>query len=318
MTKNILLKMYWTMVLIRRFEEKIASILRSPEKDIKTPCHLYIGQEAVAVGVCAALKKTDYIFGTHRSHGCYLAKGGNLRQLAAEIYCRANGCSGGNGGSMHLIAPEIGLLGTSAIVGASIPLAVGAALACKIKRDHRVAVAFFGDGATNEGGFYESLNLASLYKLSVIFVCENNLYSTHLPIEKCLANTNISQIAKSFKMPAHRIDGNDAVKVYQTARVAVSRARRGQGPSFIECLTYRWLGHVGPNDDIDKGLRSQAELDSWREKCPINKLEKLLVGNKNFCSLHQQIDQAIETAFKIARQSPYPDIKELTKKVFKE
>jgi len=316
------------MVLIRRFEEKIAGILRSPEKDIKTPCHLYIGQEAVAVGVCAGLRKTDYIFGTHRSHGCYLAKGGDLNQLAAEIYCRANGCSGGKGGSMHLIAPEVGLLGTSAIVGASIPLAVGAALACKIRHDHRVAVAFFGDGATNEGGFYESLNLASLYKLPIIFVCENNFYSTHLPINECLANTNISQTAKSFKMPASKIDGNDALKVYQIAQVAVSRARHDQGPSFIECLTYRWLGHVGPNDDINKGLRSQVELDSWIKKCPIAKLEKLLkkqniltekhnVGNKNFCSLHKQIDQKIETAFKLARKSPYPNIKELTKKVFK-
>lgn len=321
-TKSLLLKMYRTMLLIRRFEETIAAILRQPEKEIKTPCHLYIGQEAVAVGVCAALKKTDYVFGAHRSHGCYLAKGGDLNSLAAEIFCRSTGCSHGKGGSMHLASPEVGLMGTSAIVAGSIPLAVGTALASKIRKDKRVSVAFFGDGATNEGVFYESLNLASLYKLPIIFVCENNLYSAHLPISQCLANINISQTAKNFKMPSYRIDGTDVIKVYQTAMQAVKRARRSQGPTFLECLTYRWLGHVGPNDDIDKGLRSRAELDKWLKKCPIKKLEKYLLKTKLLSTVKtkqskEKIDQQIDQAITFAKKSPAPSAKELSKDVFK-
>lgn len=323
-SKIILRQLYQTMLTIRRFEEAVAQILsqQNPQnKQIKTPCHLYIGQEAVAVGVCAALKKTDYIFGTHRSHGCFIAKGGDLNLIAAEIYSRKTGCSSGKGGSMHLTAPEVGLLGTSAIVAGSIPLALGTALASKIKKDKRVSVAFFGDGATNEGVFAECLNLASLYHLPVIFVCENNLYCTHLPIDQCLAQTNISQRAKANKITSFRISGNDVIKVYQTTQQLISQLRRGQGPYFIEALAYRWLGHVGSSDDLDKGLRSRQEIDKWRKKCPIKKLEKLLfqqglLSEAQNNRLIQQIDKKIEAAFNFAKTSPYPDKKDLLKDVF--
>ncbi|MDP2967477.1 MAG: thiamine pyrophosphate-dependent dehydrogenase E1 component subunit alpha, partial [bacterium] len=215
-SKEILIKMYEIMLLIRRFEERVGDLV--VQGAIKTPCHLTIGQEAIATGVCSALNKQDYIFGNHRSHGHYIAKGGDIKLLMAEIFCKATGCSKGKGGSMHVIAPEVGLLGTPPIVAASIPIAVGAALSSTLKGENNVAVSFFGDGATNEGVFYESLNFASLKKLPVIFVCENNLYSTHMPIEKILANTNIAKKAESFNMPGIQIDGNDATEVYETTK----------------------------------------------------------------------------------------------------
>lgn len=318
--KDILIKMYETMLKIRRFEERVGDLVTIGE--IKTPCHLYIGEEAVATGVCFALGKEDYIFGTHRSHGHYLAKGGNLGELMAEIFCKKTGCSKGKGGSMHIIAPEVELLGTPPIVGASIPMAVGAALSSALKGENKVAVSFFGDGATNEGVFYESLNFASLKKLPVIFVCENNFYSTHLPISKCLADTNIAKKAECFGLPGIQIDGNNVAEVYETARRAVERARKGEGPTLIECLTYRWRGHVGPSDDLDKGLRTKEELDSWMAKCPIKRLEELLT-KEGFLSeeeknqISQNIEKEIEEAVRFAKESPYPEKEELNRGVFK-
>jgi len=315
--KNILLKMYTTMLRIRKFEERAGDLVLRGE--IKTPCHLYIGQEAVATGVCLALNKEDYIFGTHRSHGHYLAKGGDIKKLMAEIYCKKTGCSKGKGGSMHIIAPEVGLLGTPPIVAASIPIAVGTALSSLLKKENRVAVSFFGDGATNEGVFYESLNFASLKKLPVIFVCENNLYSTHMPIAKCLADTNIAKKAEVFNMPGFQIDGNDVIKVYQTTKVAIERAQKGKGPTLIECQTYRWRGHVGPSDDLDKGLRSKEELDYWIKKCPIKRLEKILKMSKlEKEKISQKVEKEIEEAVKFAEKSPYPEETELNKDVFKD
>lgn len=328
-SQNILKKLYSTMFLIRRTEERIADILskQDPEnKEIKTPCHLYIGQEAVAVGVCANLKKTDYVFGTHRSHGYYLAKGGDLNLMMAEIYGRLSGCSQGRGGSMHLVAPEVGLMGISAIVGGSMPLGVGAALASKIKKNKRIAVSFFGDGAVNEGSFHESLNLASLYKLPVIFVCENNSYSTHVPIDEHLANTAIYEKAMAYNMQGIRTNGNDVLKVFQTIKDLIIDVRNCKGPVLVECMTYRWRGHVGPNYDVDKGLRSQKELDSWIRKCPIKKLEHYMM-RENFENLLdakikkqiiKRIDTKIDKAFEFAKKSQQPDKKELLKNVFKE
>jgi len=319
--KDILLKMYETMLLIRRFEEKAGDLVASGA--IKTPCHLYIGEEAVATGVCQALNKEDYIFGNHRSHGHYIAKGGSLKELMAELFCKAAGCSKGKGGSMHVIAPEVGLLGTPPIVAASVPIAVGAALSSSIKGEDRVSVSFFGDGATNEGVFYESLNFAALKKLPVIFVCENNLYSTHMPISKISADTNIAKKASIFNMPGLKIDGNDVIKVYQTAKKAIKQARKGDGPTLIECVTYRLRGHVGFSDDLDKGLRSKKELDSWMARCPIKMLEELLTkegilseSEKN--QISQKIEREIEEAVIFAKESDYPEEKELNKDIFKE
>jgi pyruvate dehydrogenase E1 component alpha subunit len=216
--------MYITMLKIRRFEEKVAELIH-PLNEIICPCHLYIGQEAVATGVCSALKKEDWVFSTHRSHGHYIAKGGDIKALMAELYGKETGCSRGRGGSMHLSSPEQGLPGSSAIVAGTIPLAVGAALAFSMQKRDSVSVAFFGDGAAGEGVFYESLNFASLKKLPVIFVCENNLYSTHLPISGCLAHIQIWEKAEAFNMPGIRVDGNNVVEVFQTAKRAIDDAR---------------------------------------------------------------------------------------------
>lgn len=314
-------EMYLTMLRIRRFEEKVAELLLAEPPEIKCPVHLYTGQEAVATGVCASLRRDDYVFSTHRSHGHFIAKGGNINALMAELYGRETGTSRGRGGSMHLAQPDIGFPGSSAIVAGTIPLAVGVALAFSIRKKDSVAVAFFGDGAVGEGVFYESLNFASLRKLPVIFVCENNLYSTHLPIRECMADTEIYKKAGVFNMPGIRVDGNNVTEVYQSAKEAIENARSGKGPALLECLTYRWRGHVGPNYDIDKGLRSQIELDSWVARDPVNNLEQYLlaqnmVSGVEVKSITRQVDKELEDALVYAKNSPYPECSELTANVF--
>jgi pyruvate dehydrogenase E1 component alpha subunit len=273
---------------------------------------LYTGQEAVATGVCSALRKDDYVFSTHRSHGHYIAKGGDLKALMAELYGRVTGCSKGRGGSMHLASPDVGLPGSSAIVAGTIPLAVGVALAFSIQKKNGVSVAFFGDGAAGEGAFYESLNFASLKKLPVIFVCENNLYSTHMPISTCLANTDIYKMAEVFNMSSVRVDGNNVIDVFKVANKAIEDARCGKGPTLIECKTYRWRGHVGPNFDIDKGLRSEEELEYWLNRCPIKMLEEFLlkhsiISKSEKLRLYATIEKEIEESVVFAKESPYPD-----------
>jgi len=223
---------------------------------------------------------------------------------------------------MHVASPELGLPGSSAIVAGTVPLAVGAALALSIQGSDRVSVAFFGDGAAGEGVFYESLNFASLKRLPVIFVCENNLYSTHMPISACLADTDIYKKAEAFNMPGVRIDGNNVVEIYKTAQRATEEARRGNGPTLMECLTYRWRGHVGPNYDLDKGLRSKQELDYWMNRCPIKRLEEFLLDQSTIpdsekIQIHQEIDNEIEEAVIYAKESPYPDQGALTSNVFR-
>jgi TPP-dependent pyruvate/acetoin dehydrogenase alpha subunit len=312
--------MYRTMVRIRRLEEKIGELVSREE--IICPCHLYIGQEAIATGVCASLRKEDMVFSTHRSHGHYVAKGGDINTLMAELYGKASGCSRGRGGSMHLAAPEIGLPGSSAIVGGTIPISVGAALAFAINKKNNVSVAFFGDGALGEGVCYESLNFASLKKLPVVFVCENNHYSTHMPLKASLADTDISRKAGVFDIPGYQVDGNNSLEVLAAARKAVTKARRGHGPTLIECETYRWRGHVGPNYDLDKGLRSQRELDHWMKRCPIKALEQLLLKNSimnmtEIKRIQNETEREIEEAVSFAKNSPYPKPDELTSYLFK-
>ena len=303
-------EMYVTMVRIRKFEERVAELVSKDE--IICPCHLYIGEEAVATGVCSALRKDDYVFSTHRSHGHYIAKSGDIKALMAELYGKATGCSKGRGGSMHLASPDKGLPGSSAIVAGTIPLAVGAALAFTMQKKDSVSVAFFGDGATNEGTFYESLNFASLKKLPVIFVCENNLYSTHMPISACIANTDIYKMAEAFNMTSVRVDGNDVLTIFKTAKKAIEDARSGKGPALIECMTYRWRGHVGPNFDVDKGLRTKEELDYWMNRCPIKALEGLLpksdfISESERNQIYESIENEVEEALVFAKESPYPD-----------
>ena len=316
-----LLKMYSTMVKIRRFEEKIADLIL--EEKIKTPCHLYIGQEAVAVGVCFGLEEEDYVLSNHRSHGHYIAKGGDIKNLMAEIYCKATGCSKGRGGSMHITAPEVGFLGSSAIVGGSIPLAVGVALASSIQGDGRVATSFFGDGAVSEGVFYESLNFASLNKIPVLFICENNFYSTHMPISKILADTEIYKRAKTFNMDGIRVDGNNVIQVFIETTKAIENAHLGKGPTLIECLTYRWRGHVGPNWDFDTSIRPKEEVMWWVNNCPIQRLEEFLVrdgilSERDKEQIYNEVDDAIEEAVRFAEESPYPETNEFVHGVFNE
>jgi TPP-dependent pyruvate/acetoin dehydrogenase alpha subunit len=309
-----------TMLTIRLVEEQVATMVA--DKEIKCPCHLYTGQEAIATGVCANLRKDDWVFSTHRSHGHYLAKGGNLNAMMAELLGKESGCSRGRGGSMHLADPAVGFPGSSAIVAGTIPLAVGAALAFKTQKKDSVAVAFFGDGAVSEGVFYESLNFASLMKLPVVFICENNLYSTHLHTSEVLANTHIHQMADAFNMRGVPIDGNDVKEVYRAANEAISSARKGGGPTLLECMTYRWLGHVGNHDDIDKGLRSQEELDSWKARCPIKQLEKEMLKSKEITNeglsyIYYHVYADIEKAVEFARKSEYPSPLILKDGIFK-
>jgi TPP-dependent pyruvate/acetoin dehydrogenase alpha subunit len=320
-SQDILKQLLLAMLRIRLFEEKAAELVQKNE--ILCPTHLYIGQEAVAVGVSASLRKDDYVFSTHRSHGHYIAKGGDLNALMAELYGRVTGCSRGRGGSMHLSSPEVGFIGSSAIVAGSIPLAVGAAYAFSLRKQDRVAVAFFGDGAVNEGAWYESMNLAGLGQLPVIFVCENNLYSTHMPVSKCLADTDIHRKAEMFGIPGYRVDGNNVFEVYETAMKAIGAARRGEGPALIECMTYRWRGHVGSNYDIDKGLRSKEELDQWISRDPIGALEKHmlqhnLLTEREIQSIRGEIKRSVDDSVVFAKKSPFPDEKTLLNNVFKE
>lgn len=306
------------MLLIRAVEERIGELVSAGE--IKTPCHLSIGQEAIAAGVCAALGRQDTVWGSHRSHGHYLAKGGDLQAMMAEIFGKVTGCSKGRGGSMHLVAPAYGLYGTVPLVGATIPLAVGAGLASKLRHEPHVAVAFFGDGATEEGHFHESLNLAALYRLPVLFVCENNFYSTHMALSERRPNDNIVQVAEPSGMPAVRLDGNDVLAVFDGVVKAVARARAGEGPSFLECRTYRWRGHVGPGWDISVGENRRRELDEWMPKDPIPRLKRRLldegISAQELDALDPVIQGEIEAAVAFARASPLPDESDLFRHVY--
>jgi len=318
--EETLVNMYAMMVRIRRFEERVGELVS--EGKIQTPCHLYIGQEAVAVGVCFALHQNDSVFSTHRSHGHYIAKGGGMKELMAEIYCKATGCSKGRGGSMHVTAPEVGFLGSSAIVGGSIPLAVGVALASSIQGNGQVAVSFFGDGAVCEGVFYESINFASLNKLPVIFVCENNFYSTHMHVSKIQNDTAIYKKADAFKMSGIRIDGNNVIKVFMETKRALEHAHLGKGPTLIECLTYRWRGHVGPSWDFDKPIRPKEEVMWWVNNCPIKRLEEYLMkedilSDQEKGQIHREIEEEIQEAIRFAEESPYPEADGLLSSVFK-
>jgi len=310
--------MYRTMVRIRICEERIAELVE--ERAVGTPCHLSIGQEAIAAGVCAALTRDDYVWGGHRSHGHYLAKGGDLRAMMAEILGRKTGCCEGRGGSMHLFASEVGILGTVPLVAATIPLAAGAALAAKMRGDSRVSVSFFGDGAIEEGHCHETMNLAALYKLPVVFVCENNLYASHMGLLERRAEDNIPQVAAAHGMPGARIDGNDARAVYQAATEAVTRARGGDGPTLLECRTFRWRGHVGPSWDIDVGVQRKDELKDWLPRDPIPRLRNWLVERGCDAGELAAIDAAagaeVTEAVEFARSSPFPRPDELTEHVF--
>ena len=306
---ELLISQLKRMILIRRVEEAIADMVATGEA--RCPCHLAIGQEATAVGVAAHLTPKDKIFGCHRSHSHYLALGGDPYTLFAEVLGRVTGCAGGMGGSMHLYDPEHGLLGTVPIVAATIPIATGAALAAKMDNGTDIAVAFFGDGATEEGVFHESLNLASVLGLPIIFVCENNLFSSHLHISLRQPYNSITRYAIAHGISTQAVDGNDVVAVSKAMGELVKQARDSRKPALLEAVTYRWRGHVGHREDMDVGVKRSEELVLWKQRDPISRLAKAL-DNQSFLSaealttIRHEVDSLTTEALEQARIAPYP------------
>jgi len=290
---------------------------------MKTPIHLCIGQEAIAVGVCANLNKEDYISSSHRSHGHYLAKGGDLKGLIAELYCRETGCSKGRGGSMHIVDTSVGHMGSSSIVGGGITIGTGLALAIHMKKQNRVSVVFLGDGAADEGVLYESINFAILKQLPVIYIYENNQFSVCSHISARQAGEIIFHATPPDYMFTKAVDGNDVLEVYEATREAALRARNGQGPSFIECKTYRMRGHAGAGSDARLGYRPAEEISFWESKCPVttfrdNLLKKKVVCDIDLAEMERKIDDEIDEAFQFAQQSPLPKSENLHLYLFAE
>jgi len=321
-SKKTLKQLFEVMTRIRLSEESLVDPIIAGE--VKCPVHLYSGQEAVAAGIGAVLNKEDYVYGNHRSHGHYLAKGGGLNEMISEIYGKDTGCSRGRGGSMHLYSLGSGLLGSAPIVAGTISLAVGSALASSIRNDNRVSISFFGDGATGEGVLYESLNFAALKKLPIIFACENNLYSTHLSVRECRPDVNICRVAEPFGITSSRVDGNDVLEVYKAAEKAVQQCRSNEGPVFLEFLTYRMRGHVGPDDKIQgkrTDIRNNEEIEEWRQRDPIRNFSRYLIENDvltpdDVKKINQAIANEIKEAYQFAKESPFPQVSELSNHVF--
>jgi TPP-dependent pyruvate/acetoin dehydrogenase alpha subunit len=301
---------YKEMLRIRLIEETIANLYA--EQEMRCPVHLSIGQEAVAVGVCSVLRCQDWALSGHRNHAHYLAKGGDLKRMLAEIYGKADGCSEGKGGSMHLMDLEAGFLGATPIVGSTIPIAVGAALSAQMRGEDRVVSVFFGDGATETGVFHESLSFASLKKLPVLFVCENNLYSVYSPLAvRQPAGRDIALLAAGHGLRFERGDGNDLDVVARLCSEAVVCARSGEGPFLLEFLTYRWREHCGVNYDNDLGYRSAEEFEFWRERDPVSTYACRLKANGELNSseieqMTQTIRSEIDEAVTFAKASPFP------------
>src|SRR3954470_13561085 len=275
--KSDALELYRSMQLIRQTEEQLA---RSHQRGlIHGACHTYVGQEAIAAGVCAHLRSNDVLFSTHRGHGHALAKGLPPIELIAELFGRATGCSRGRGGSMHLFAPEIGMMGTSGIVGPCILQAAGAGYSFKLLKLDRVAVAFFGDGAVNNGAFHEGLNMASIWRLPVLFVCENNQFATEVPFGYASGNPSVASRGTAYGIPGIEVDGNDVQAVYRAAGEAVRRARSGGGPTLIECKTYRTRPHAEGMGDFT--YRTRDDVEQWKTRCPIKRARQRLVEAGN-------------------------------------
>lgn len=319
MNQTYSLSLLRSMLRIRRIEEAIAD--RYAEQEMRCPMHLCIGQEAIAVGVCAALSADDVVFSNHRAHGHYLAKGGNLNAMVAELYGRATGCCGGRGGSMHLIDLDAGFMGATPIVGGTVPLAVGSAWAASLKKSGRLTVVFFGDGCFEEGVVHESMNFASLHKLPVIFVCENNNFSVYTHLDERQPERPIYRLAEAHGMAAYTGDGNNVEEVLALSRTAVNLARQGQGPQFMELHTYRWREHCGPDFDDHLNYRTVQEIEAGMNGCPIaSYTRKQEQGNGNFHleieQFEAEIQQEIATAFEFALSSEEPDFNDAQGKVY--
>lgn len=306
-------RLYYKLRLIRRAEEEIARIY--PSDKIKSPVHLSIGQESVAVGVCDPLRANDVVSGTYRSHATYIAKDGDLNALFAELYGKDTGCARGKGGSMHLIDMSHNILGASAVVGSTLPIALGYALALEREGAGRVVAAFFGDGAVEEGVFYETLNFAALHRLPILFVCENNGYAIHTPISKRWATTRLAERVETFGIPVSHSAGSDVSEIWKMASSAYLKIRNGSGPHFLECRTYRWKEHVGPAEDYDAGYRSRDELQPWMHNDQVMQSgAKLDPAVKN--RIDQRVEEEIAAAIAFAEASPFPDPSELFTDVY--
>jgi TPP-dependent pyruvate/acetoin dehydrogenase alpha subunit len=303
------------MRLIRRVEEEVARIY--PTDKIKSPVHLSIGQEAVAAGVCGALEPDDVIFGTYRSHASYLAKGGDLRAMMAELYGKVTGCARGKGGSMHLIDPARGIMGTSAVVATAIPQAVGYAYALKLRRSDRVVACFFGDAAVEEGAFHESLNFAALKRLPVLFVCENNHLAVHSPLRDRQPLDNIYERARGYGVVSRRLEENDPRAILAAAAGYVGALRAGDGPRLLEVFMVRWKEHVGPGEDWKAGYRSYEEARPWIENDPLKRLGESLEADGR-ASIDAEIEERIADAVAFAERSPFPPPEELGRHVYAE
>jgi 2-oxoisovalerate dehydrogenase E1 component len=320
MTSEQMMAVYGQMVLLREFELAAQKLYRAGR--MPGFIHLYVGEEAVAAGVCAHLRRADWITSTHRGHGHALAKGVPPKALLAELYGKETGCCGGRGGSMHLYAPAVGLFGSNGFVGGGLPAAVGLGLSAKVRRSGQVAVAFFGDGAVNHGAFHEAVNLATVQDVPVIFVCENNLYATATPLTMATKNTDIASRAAAYGLPGVAVDGNDAVAVWEAAREAVERARAGGGPTLIEARTYRTVGHH-EGDPLVGTYRTQAELDAWRARCPISRLRRRIetehpAAAAELTRIEAQVAREVEEATAFAEASALPDPATATRQVWAE
>ena len=307
-------RLYRSLKLIRRAEERIAEIY--PSDVIKSPVHLAIGQEAISVGVCDNLRQEDVVGCTYRSHAAYLAKGGSLNQMMAEMYGKSAGCAAGKGGSMHLVSPEVNVLGASAVVGTGIPIATGYALALKKQGTDNVVACFMGDGATEEGAFSESLNFAALHNFPILYVVENNGYAIHEPVEKRQAKPDaLCARVATYGIETNRIEDQDIFRISKISGAMIQRLRGGGGPAFLECMTYRWREHVGPNEDYDAGYRNESEVEGWKR----NDQVALLAGqipNDLVASINADVEAAIDAAIAFAESSPAPNTNELYSNVY--
>jgi len=312
--QETLKRLYYEMLRIRKLQLKIEA--HYLENEMKTPIHLYIGQEAIAVGVCAHLQREDFINSSHRSHGHYLAKGGNLKALVAELFCRQTGCSKGRGGSMHLVDVAVGHYGSSSIVGGGIPIGTGMGLALQMQKRPLVSVVFLGDGAADEGVFYESLNFAMLKKLPVVYVLENNQYSICSHVSARQAGDNVFHAVSPDLLFSAKVDGNDVLAVYEIAKQAIVRARSGQGPAFLECRTYRLRGHAGCESQDFQGYRPPEEVEFWKGRCPLATYRRRLLADAiitlaEIDDMEKRIAAELIEAFNCARQEPLPQDKDL-------
>lgn len=311
--------LYKKMVKIRLFEEKVQDLYARGA--VPGLIHLYIGEEAIAAGVCIQLRKDDYITTTHRGHGHVIVKGAELKYMMAELFGKKTGYCKGKGGSMHIADVNIGILGANGIAGGGIPIAVGAALSSKMRKTDQVTVCFFGDGASNNGVFHEGLNFASVHRLPVVFVCENNLYGISVSQKQHQAIQDISVRGTAYNILGATIDGNDVLAVYEVSSKAIERARKGGGPTLIECKTYRWRGHHEGDPNQGRRYRTTEEIEEWMKRCPIKRFEKKLAAekilNKNkIKKVWEETGREIEEAVEFASQSPFPEPQDLYEDVY--